>query len=296
VKFFVAAFLFLNWVGFAHGAATINISEVGPNVVMTGSGTIDTTNMFACGSSPFPPGRAVALQGFITVGDPNLTSPIPLCGNNYGTTNPLVFGTSYAQYANTGTGTTPFGFDSGGLFYVPSGYVSGSALAVTSTFQNTDLATLGFTPGTYIYNIDTGSGIQDTITLTISNPVAPPTVTASTANLAINATSLTITGTGFDTTPSNNTVAFNLGAVGTVIAATSTQLTVTLTSPPTSTGNLTAVVTTNGQNSGAAVQVATVVSAPAPSAVPTLSEWAQLLLGLMVMMIIGWHFHRERSY
>lgn len=29
------------------------------------------------------------------------------------------------------------------------------------------------------------------------------------------------------------------------------------------------------------------------SSVPTLSEWSQLLLGLMVMMI-GWHFHRER--
>jgi hypothetical protein len=33
----------------------------------------------------------------------------------------------------------------------------------------------------------------------------------------------------------------------------------------------------------------------APAAVPTLSEWTQLLLGLMVMMLIGWHFHRERS-
>ena len=40
------------------------------------------------------------------------------------------------------------------------------------------------------------------------------------------------------------------------------------------------------------------ISAPAPSpaAVPSLSEWAQLMLGLMVMTIIGWHFHRERSY
>jgi hypothetical protein len=33
-----------------------------------------------------------------------------------------------------------------------------------------------------------------------------------------------------------------------------------------------------------------------PSAVPTLSEWAQLMLALMVMTVIGWHFHRERSY
>jgi len=32
------------------------------------------------------------------------------------------------------------------------------------------------------------------------------------------------------------------------------------------------------------------------TAIPLFSEWAQLLLGLMVMMLIGWHFHRERSY
>jgi hypothetical protein len=37
-------------------------------------------------------------------------------------------------------------------------------------------------------------------------------------------------------------------------------------------------------------------STPTPAAVPTLSEWSQLLLGLMVMMLVGWHFHRERSY
>jgi len=35
---------------------------------------------------------------------------------------------------------------------------------------------------------------------------------------------------------------------------------------------------------------------PSPSAVPTLSEWTQLLLALMAITIVGWHFHRERSY
>ena len=35
---------------------------------------------------------------------------------------------------------------------------------------------------------------------------------------------------------------------------------------------------------------------PAPSAVPSLSEWTQLLLALMTITLVGWHFHRERSY
>ena len=72
---------------------------------------------------------------------------------------------------------------------------------------------------------------------------------------------MTITGNNFDTTAANNTVVFNNGVVGTVSAATSTQLTVNLTTPPSATGSLTAVVTTNSQSSGSAVQVATVVLA-----------------------------------
>ncbi len=37
-------------------------------------------------------------------------------------------------------------------------------------------------------------------------------------------------------------------------------------------------------------------AAPTAAAVPTLSECTQLLLALMVLTMIGWHFHRERSY
>ena len=39
-------------------------------------------------------------------------------------------------------------------------------------------------------------------------------------------------------------------------------------------------------------------SAPAPTAqaVPSLSEWSQMLLGLLVMTLLGWHFHKQRSY
>ena len=129
---------------------------------------------------------------------------------------------------------------------------------------------------TYVTASNGGSngvnGGNGSITFTFVIPA--PTVNLSTASLAINATTLTIDGTGFDTTAGNNTVGFNLGAVGTVSAATATQLTVTFTTPPTSTGSLTAVVTTNGQNSGSPVQVATVVLATQAtlSVVPTPSS------------------------
>ena len=95
-------------------------------------------------------------------------------------------------------------------------------------------------------------------------------MTASTADLAANATTLTINGTGFSTTAANNTVVFNDGAVGTVTNATATSLTVSISTMPTAVGSLTAVVTTNGVSSGSAVQVATVapVVLQAPTASP----------------------------
>jgi hypothetical protein len=91
-------------------------------------------------------------------------------------------------------------------------------------------------------------------------------VIESTSKLAINAQKLVINGTAFDPAAAGNGVDFNLGAVGTVTAATTTQLTVTLSTQPNATGPLTAVVTAFGNSSGAAVQVATVVDAPAVSA------------------------------
>jgi len=83
-------------------------------------------------------------------------------------------------------------------------------------------------------------------------------VTSSTATLAASATTITIHGFGFDPTAANNRVTFNDGAVGTVTAATATTLTVTFSTRPTAAGSLTAVVTTDGVSSGAAVELATV--------------------------------------
>jgi hypothetical protein len=69
---------------------------------------------------------------------------------------------------------------------------------------------------------------------------------------------MTISGSGFDATAANNSVVFSDGVVGTVTGATTTQLTVTIAHSATALGSLTAVVTTDGQSSGAPTQVATV--------------------------------------
>ena len=107
-----------------------------------------------------------------------------------------------------------------------------------------------------------GSGLVESVE-SFSGLVTPaPIVTSSTANLLSTATTMTITGTSFSTTPGNNTVVFTPAGTGTVTAATATSLTVTGLSGLTL-GALNAVVTTNSVSSGAPVQVATVV-APVP--------------------------------
>ena len=102
--------------------------------------------------------------------------------------------------------------------------------------------------------------VWNNLIVTPPGRVAAPTVTSSTATLALDASTITIKGTGFVAGVSEaNTVTFDNGAVGTVTAATATQLTVSITTPPNKTGPLKATVTTNiGGSSGAAKQVATV--------------------------------------
>ena len=97
-------------------------------------------------------------------------------------------------------------------------------------------------------------------TLTVTpGPCCDVDVDFNDADLLIDSTIVTIHGTGFSTTPGNNTVVFNLGATGTVTAATATQLTVTFGTSPSGIGALTAIVTVDQCDSGAAVQVATVI-------------------------------------
>jgi uncharacterized delta-60 repeat protein len=141
-----------------------------------------------------------------------------------------------------------------------------------SSFSVTNATTLTATtpahaPGTVDVVVTTfGGTATGTGFFTYLTP--PPTVSLSTAELLSTATKMTITGTNFNTTPGNNSVAFTPTGTGTVTAATETSLTVSSLSGLTL-GALNAVVTTDGLSSGPPVQVATVVT-PVPGDVDPL--------------------------
>src|SRR5262249_6283501 len=84
-------------------------------------------------------------------------------------------------------------------------------------------------------------------------------ITPSTTERVVDAPTLVIQGTGFDPLGTNS-VTFSSGAVGTITAVTSTQITVTLTTPP-SVGTPNATGNTRGVSSDPQ-PVAIVVSIP----------------------------------
>ena len=105
--------------------------------------------------------------------------------------------------------------------------------------------------------------VSDTATppnSTTASTTVVPVVTANTAGLPDDVTSLTIAGSGFDPNPANDQVTFSGGITGTVIAATRTRLTVGNLSGVAA-GPLTAVVTANRISSGTAATVATIAPA-----------------------------------
>jgi hypothetical protein len=68
---------------------------------------------------------------------------------------------------------------------VPAGYISGGLLSGSSTFDNTTIASLGFTPGTYVFSwnssVDSyvvGPAADDSITIQVGSAVPEPSTWA----------------------------------------------------------------------------------------------------------------------
>jgi hypothetical protein len=139
--------------------------------VATGSGSIDLTGLTFFGSESGPaglyPGDAVARMG-------------STLGTDYsaytGATGPSSFGSGRLTLASSGSGDT-FGVEgsggSAGIFIdVPQNYVSNTALSATDDYDNQTLASLGLTPGTYVYTWGPTTAPDGSLTVQIISPAA----------------------------------------------------------------------------------------------------------------------------
>jgi hypothetical protein len=130
----------------------VTLQQVGSKVVATGSGALDLTGLTFFGNGGAP-ANVTPKFGTIFTG---LSTPFASFYRGV-LSGPTSFGGGLATLANSGTGDfvgrTPGGT---GMLCVPLGYVSGTALSDTSTYDLATFSTLGVTPGTYEWTWGTG--------------------------------------------------------------------------------------------------------------------------------------------
>ena len=181
----------------------MTLLEVGGNVVLSGSGTLNTTSLgtptlYYRGSGVTPLGS----QFGCGVEGPGPFNCYIFTGNTL--TSPANFGTGAPTNGNSATGDF-FGigqYSGNKNLFIPTGYTSGSFISGTTTFNSTTLATLGATPGTYTWSWGAGASASSII-LQVGAEPATPTPTPTITQTPTNTPSVTPTESGTPTpTPS----------------------------------------------------------------------------------------------
>ena len=159
----------------AQAGYIVTLQQVGPNVVATGSGAINLHGLtFSQSASPSNPGIIPRLYG-AWGGGGIWTGPTSSSVDSYrGPSGPWGFGSGGSTLASSGSGDMVgiFTILLDGVLYVPRGYVSGTFLSGSATYSGKTFATLGVTPGTYVWTW--GTGANQNFTLQIPVPPPPP--------------------------------------------------------------------------------------------------------------------------
>lgn len=148
----------------ARAAYIVTFSQLGPNVVASGSGSIDLSGLTFVTSGPTQPEIAPT---FAT----EATGAAGAVDEYSGASGPTSFGPGVFTSATTGTGDL-VGIqqlidEPAGFVVVPMGYASGAPLSDAATYDNQSFATLGLTPGTYEWTWGS-SAADDTFTLDVA--------------------------------------------------------------------------------------------------------------------------------
>jgi hypothetical protein len=169
-----AAALGLTAAGRAEAGVIIDIFQSGSNVVATGSGSLDLTGMTHVTTRMVQPSFIFPSAAAILVGSSggDIDVYTPLSG-------PASFGSGgLTSPASSGSGDL-FGINrSTGQLAVPRGYVFGTSLSGSETFDNTTLSGLGLTAGTYLFRLP-----GDTLTVRIGSVAVPEPSTLALAGL-----------------------------------------------------------------------------------------------------------------
>ena len=169
----MAGVLMLGSAEAARATVIETIEQVGPNVVITGTGTLNTAALGPAGFANLAPAEIAPAYDTIVNGpvavSPNLVFVVSVTG-------PASFGSGLPLAADSGSGDHFDFSDTNGVLRlgVPTYYVSGATLSASSTYDNATFASLGITPGTYNFAIeDAGNTVVDTFIIQ-AGPVSVP--------------------------------------------------------------------------------------------------------------------------
>jgi len=152
----------------ANASYIIDIVQSGANVDVTGSGSIDTAALLDVGSADFAADiHASSAEVFVAQGSFIFWST--------GESSNATFGPGGFFSASSSTGSIG-GVEAGSLVILPEDYVSGTTISGSSVYDNTTLAALGLTAGTYVTTWGSGA-TADSATVQIgpaSTPIPEP--------------------------------------------------------------------------------------------------------------------------
>lgn len=169
VKKFLVALVASMALSPAFAVLTFTLSENAGDVVLTASGSLDTTGLvvglpFSCASG----------QGGVNAGGVGLcvgaASATPYTGSTGPMTGPVSIGAGGDIFATSTSGDSVFLIRPTGQVALPLSYVSGSPVSGTATFAGATLASLGVTPGTYTWALPTVGGSAESIVLLAGAP------------------------------------------------------------------------------------------------------------------------------
>jgi len=137
-------------------AYTVTLEQMGADVVANGSGAINLTGLVFFGSGSFFITTLVPSLGRITTGPP--PSGIGSVDLYRVFSGPANFGSGSQHNATESLSSGNFvGIQASvNELFVPHGYISNSALSSSATWTGATFASLGVTPGTYVWTWGTG--------------------------------------------------------------------------------------------------------------------------------------------
>jgi hypothetical protein len=168
----IAAGIIILAVPAARAAYVININEVGPDVIGTGSGSIDIKDLTYVTSAELNGSIAPSLARVLIGNTAFVNAYVSISG-------PSSFGSEFGLGAETSEDSGPIvGITSGNELFVEegnyAGYISAESLGTsTATWSNSSFSSLGLTPGSYVYTWGTGPD-ADSFTVNIG-PTPEPT-------------------------------------------------------------------------------------------------------------------------